>query len=216
MKKLIGMFLWFCAATVIAQACIVGLAFSKGNFTRQTITEIIAKFNGIDIQGKRLETALVNARATPSPTYQDVLDAKTNAALQMDSRSRALDNYQRRLDDSQKNLQEDIKRFDERRAEFNAELDRKRSGIDSESLNETRKLLSALSPEQTKAQLASMLEKGQKSDVVAIVRGMAADVQKKVLAEFTGPDGQERLSEIIEEIRNGEAMKSLIDNAKKG
>lgn len=215
MKKLVSLFLWFCAASVMAQACIVGLAASKGNFNMDTLTQIIALVNGIDIQGERLKGALVSAKATPSPTYQDILDAKTNASLQMDSKSRALEAFQRRLVDDQLKLQQDIERFDQRRMEFNLELERRKTGLEAGNLDETRKILSALSPEQTKFQLSKMLSSNQKSDVVALIRGMPLEQQKKLFAEFTQPEDQENLAQVINEVRSGEPMKSLIEGAQK-
>lgn len=215
MKKLVSLFLWFCAASVMAQACIVGLAASKGNFNMDTFTKIIALINGIDIQGERLKGAMVSARAIPSPTYQDVLDAKINASLQMDSKNRSLDAFQRRLVDDQLKLQQDIERFDKRRLEFNLELDRRKTGLEAGNLEETRKILVALSPEQTKFQLAKMLTNNQKTDVVALIRLMTLEQQKKLFAEFTQPEDQENLAQVINEVRSGEPMKSLIESAQK-
>ena len=66
MKKLVGLFLWFCAATVLAQVCILGMAAFKGTVNRQTIAQVIGLLNGIDIQGQRLKQAMVSARNTPT------------------------------------------------------------------------------------------------------------------------------------------------------
>ena len=213
MKKLASLFLWFCTATLLAQFSIVGLAAWKGNVKRETLTQVIALLNGIDIQGERLKQVLISGRAAPMPTYQDVLEAKTNAALELDRKSGSLDNYQRRLDDSHRKLQEEIKRFDQRRQEFLSELESKKTGIQSENLNETQKILAVLSPEAAKQQLLTMWQNEQKPDVVAIIRGMPADIQKKILAEFTTPEDQLKLAEILREIRNGEPRKSLFDKA---
>jgi hypothetical protein len=213
MKKLVGLFLWFCAATFVAQLCILGLAAYKGNVNAKTISQVVALLNGMDVQSVRFKEALISSRAMPTPSYQDVLSAKTEALLQQDSRGRALDTYQRRLDDSQRKLEEDIKRFDQRREEFRLAVENKKAGVDTENLGEMQRLLEQLEPEGAKTQLLKMLETGSKADVVAIIRGMSADKQKKVLGEFTQPEDQEKLAEILREIRNGEPLKSLLDNA---
>jgi hypothetical protein len=213
MKKLIGMFLWFCTATFLAQIAILGLAAWKGNVRRDTASQVIALLNGIDIQGERLKQVLISGRTAPTLTPQEIQDAKISAALELDSKSRALESYQRRLDDSQRKLQDDIKRFDQRREEFNLELKNSRNGVESENLNETQKILAVLSPDAAKKQLVTMMEKDQKADVVAIIRGMPADIQKKILAEFTTDEDQAMLADVLREIRNGEPLKSLIDNA---
>ena len=99
MKKLVSLFLWFCAATFLAQICILGLAASKGRITRNTIAQVIGLLNGIDIQSERLKQALISVRDTPTPTYDDVVNAKTNAVLQLDSRSGAVEKLRRQLAD---------------------------------------------------------------------------------------------------------------------
>lgn len=213
MKKLVNAFLWFCTATLLAQICIVGLAAFKGNFKRETASQVIALLNGIDIQGIRFKEALVKSRSIPSPSYQDVLEAKTNALLQQDSRGRALDTFQRRLEDGQRQLEEEKKRFDERREEFRVAVESKKAGADAENLGEMQKILELLPPENAKTQLMQMLQDEKKSDVVSILRSMTPDKQKKILAEFTTAEDQEKLAEILREIRNGEPLKSLLDNA---
>jgi hypothetical protein len=126
-----------------------------------------------------------------------------------------LDAFQRRLVDDQLKLQQDIERFDQRRMEFNLELERRKTGLESGNLDETRKILSALSPEQSKFQLSKMLTSNQKSDVVALIRLMPLEQQKKLFAEFTQPEDQENLAQLINEVRSGEPMKSLIEEAQK-
>ncbi len=201
MKKLVGIFLWFCAASVLAQICIVGLAALNGNFSRQTLSQVIGLMNGIDIQTKRLESALINARDTPTPSYEDVLQAKTNAELQLNSRTRALDRLQRQLDDTRSELQKKIEDFDERRQQFELKLEQMRTGSQNDSLKETQKILENMAPEEVKKQLVMMLLKDELSDVVSIIRGFPPNIQKKVLAEFTETADVEMLAKVLAEIR---------------
>ena len=214
MKKLVGLFLWFCAASVLAQICIVGLAAFNGNFSRQTLSQVIGLINGIDIQAKRLESALINARDTPMPSYEDVLKAKTNAELQLNSRTRALDRLQRQLDDTRSGLQKNIEDFDERRQQFELKLEQIRKGGQNDSLKETQKILENMAPEEAKKQLVLMLLKDELSDVVSIVRGFPPDKQKKLLAEFTETAEVEMVSKVLAEIRRAGPINS-IDQASK-
>jgi len=200
-KKLVSFFLWFCAATFLAQICIIGLAAFKGNVDRNTISQVIGLLNGIDIQGERLKKALISSRAVPTPTYQDVLEQKTDALLQLDSRSLSLENYKRQLDDRQRELQKQIKDFDQRRTDYLAANDKSQKNAKAELLREVQIIVESLAPEEAKAQLSLKLEKGEKGDVVAIIRGMAADKKKKILGEFTSKEDQEKLSEILSEIQ---------------
>jgi hypothetical protein len=214
MKKLVGFFLWFCAASVLAQICIVGLAAVNGNFSRRTLSQVIALMNGIDIQAKRLETALITARDTPVPSYEDVLNAKTNAELQLNSRTRALDRLQRQLGDQQRELQKKIEDFDERRIQFELKLEQLRTGSQNNSLKEIQNILENMAPEAAKKQLALMLLKNELSDVVSIILGFPPDKQKKVLAEFTETADDEMLAKVFAEIRRA-GPNNPIDEASK-
>ena len=204
MRKLIGLFLWFCAATFLAQICIVGLAASKGNVSRQSIAQVIGLLNGIDIQGARLKQALISARDTPTPLYQDVLDAKTNALLQLDSRSRALDNFQRQLSDQQREFQKKVEDFDERRVQFEMQQEKQRTGTQLNKLKEVQTILENMAPEEAKKQLFIKLVNNELADVVSIIRGMPSDKQKKILAEFTQPEDHQKLADVLREIRRGQ------------
>lgn len=214
MKKLVGLFLWFCAASVLAQICIVGLAAVNGNFNRRTLSQVIALMNGIDIQTKRLETALITARDTPVPSYEEVLNAKTNAELQLNSRTRALDRLQRQLGDQQRELQKKIEDFDERRIQFELKLEQLRTGSQNDSLKEAQSILENLAPEAAKKQLVLMLLKDELSDVVSIIRGFPPDKQKKVLAEFAETADEEMLAKVLAEIRRA-GPNNPIDEASK-
>ena len=206
MKKLVGLFLWFCAATFLAQVCILGLAASKGNVSRQTIAQVIGLLNGIDIQGERLKQALISARDIPTPSYQEILVAKSNALLQLDYRSRVLDNFKRQLDDQQRELQKKIEDFDERRKQYELQQEKERAGSQLDSLKEIQTILESMAPEEAKKQLIKKLGKGELADVVSIIRGFPPDKQKKVLAEFTQLADQEMLADVLREIRRGEPL----------
>lgn len=204
MKKLVGLFLWFCAATVLAQVCILMLAASKGNVSRNTIAQMIGLLNGIDVQSERLKQALISARDTPMPTYDEILSAKTNAILQLDSRSGNIETFRRQLEDQQRQLEIRTAEFDDRREKWEASIEQRKKGNQIDSLNGIRNLLELLPPEEAKKQLTIMQENKGLSDVVAIIQAMGPDKQKKILAEYSKPEDAEKLATILREIRKGE------------
>lgn len=206
MKKLVGIFLWFCAATVLAQVCILGMAAFKGTVNRQTIAQVIGLLNGIDIQGQRLKQAMISARNTPTPTLEEIRDAKVSAELQLSSRERALDRQQSQLLDQQRELQKKIADFDERRQQFDLKLEKIRSGSQMDNLKEMQKILENMDPAEAKKQLTLMLENRELSDVVSILQGFPPDKQKKVLAEFVDEKDVKMLSEVLQQIRKAEIV----------
>jgi hypothetical protein len=211
LKKLIGLFLWFCAASMLALLCIVAISAGRGNFDSETLSRIIAMLNGMDIQAIRLKEALVSARETPTPSYEDVINAKVRADLDIDSRQAALDNYQRQIADRENKLRAEMERFDARRQEFKNELDKQKKNIETQRLSESMKIIENLSPDQAKEQLMMMLKNNEKPDVVAIIQGVPSDKQKKILAEFSTPEDQQKLGEILREVRNSTPIDNLIN-----
>ncbi len=206
MKKLVSLFLWFCAATFLAQVCILALAASKGRITRNTIAQVIGLLNGIDIQSERLKQALISVRDTPTPTYDDVVNAKTNAVLQLDSRSGSVEKLRRQLGDQLRELQKRTEDFDERRQQFENKMEQIRAGNQLDSLKVIQAILENMEPGEAKKQLLKKLQNGELADVVSIIRGMAPDKQKKILAEFTETSDVEELAKVLQEIRRGQPV----------
>jgi hypothetical protein len=206
MKKLVGLFLWFCAATVLAQVCILGMAALKGTVNRQTIAQVIGLLNGIDIQSQKIKQAMISARNTPTPTLEEIRDAKVSAELQLSSRERSLDRQQSQLLDQQRELQLKIADFDERRQQFDLKLEKIRSGSKMDNLKEMQKILENMDPAEAKKQLTLMLKNKELSDVVSIIQGFPPDKQKKVLAEFIDPEDVSMLAEVLQQIRKAEIV----------
>jgi hypothetical protein len=215
-RRLIDLFLWFCVASVFAQLAILGVAASRGNLNEKTLTRVLAALNGVDIQGEKLKSVLISARETPIPTYEDVLNAKVKSSLELDSRQEALDRLQRQVSDRERVLRDEVTRFETRRNEFQQELERIKTGVQSENLNEIRKIVENLAPDMAKSQLKLMLKSNQKGDVLSIIKALPPDKQKKILAEFTTEEDQQQLSEIIKELKNTTSIDQTIEKADQG
>lgn len=215
-RRVTGLFLWFCVASVLAQLCILTIAGSRGNLNSRTMTRVLAALNGVDIQGEKLKNILVSAREAPVPTYEDVLSAKVKMSLELDSRQEALDRLQRQMSDRERVLRDEIDRFDSRRKEFQLELDRIKNGIQSANLSEITKIIENLAPDQAKSQMLLMLKNDQKADVISIIKALPSDKQKKLLAEFTTEEDQQQLSEILKELKNTTSIESTIEKADQG
>jgi hypothetical protein len=201
MSKLIQFFLWTCTAMLLGLLAIIAMATVKGNFDRDTLVKIVALLSGIDIQGDKLAAAIQSGKEAPVPTYDEVLDAKVKAILQSDSRSAALDLYKKELDDRAKRLQEDSERHKALVAEFQKAEAKAKESKQTESQQQIREILEALDPAAAKQQLVAMLEKEQKAEVISIMKAMDADKLKKVLAEFSDLADQQKISDVLEEIR---------------
>lgn len=201
MSKLIQFFLWTCTALFLGLLAILTMATVRGNFDRDTLVKIVALLSGIDIQGDKLAAAIQSGKDAPVPTYDEVLDAKVKAILDSDSRSAALDRYKKELDDRAKRLQEESERHKALVAEFQKAEAQAKEAKQTESQQQIREILEALDPAAAKQQLVAMLEKEQKAEVISIMKTMDADKLKKILAEFSDLADQQKISDVLEEIR---------------
>jgi hypothetical protein len=201
MKRLLGLFFWFCAATVIAQLCILGLSFFRGNLTNKAMVQIIALLNGIDIPGERIKNAISAGQDVPVPTRDEILTAKIESNLAYKSREESLKRWHGQLQAEQARQELEGVKLAQLRKEHEALVAQFNSGRLSQTLKDVQEVLEIIAPEQAKAQILNMIKDGAMADVVAIIKGMAEDKRKKILTEFTEGDDSVKLSEILKELR---------------
>lgn len=201
MKKLLGLFFWFCTATVVAEGCIIGLSYIRGNLTKKAVVQMIALLNGIDIPGERLKNAISAGQEVPIPTREEILNARIEANLEFDSREKSLKRWQGQLQTEQSLLKDANNRLAQRIDEHNALVAQYSSGRLNQSLKDVQDVLQIIAPEQAKLQILAMMKEGATADVVAIIKGMPEDKRKKILAEFTAGDDSVKLGEILKELR---------------
>jgi hypothetical protein len=86
-----------------------------------------------------------------------------------------------------------------------------------ESLLQLQRTMESMNPKQAKDQIMRMLEASPTRpeddplrDVVTILKTMPADKQRKIIGEFKLEDEQERLAEILRQIRLGTPDSDLL------
>lgn len=205
MKSLLQAFLWTCTAVLLGLISILTMSALQGHFNKDTVTKIVALLNGIDIQGERLRQAVEQGRLVSSSS-QDIappVAQNTDAlnTLQTDLRSASLDRYKKELDERAARLQDASDRHKQLVTAFNEAAEKTRKEVQNASLSEVSELLSALEPVVAKDQIVAMLQKGEKDDVLTIIKILDADKLKKILAEFADIADQENITEILDEIR---------------
>jgi hypothetical protein len=205
MKKLFNLFLWFCTATLVAQCVIIGLSYFRGNLSGKSVTQIIALLNGIDIPGERLKNAIASGQEIPIPTRQEILDAKVQASLELDTKEKSLDRYAQQLEMEQKRQELENQKLAQRIQEHDQLVAAFKSGMQTESLTEVQRLIEVMAPDQAKVQLLSMWQNGSNTDVVTIIKALPEGNRKKIIAEFNDPASAEALSAILKAVRTVES-----------
>lgn len=219
MKRLVSLFFWFCTATVIAQVCILGMSYFRGNLKKKSMVQIIALLNGIDIPGERLKNAISAGQDIPVPTREEILNAKIESNLELDSREKAIKRWQGQLQAMQAEQDKESQVLAKLKEEHDAKVAEFNNGRQNQQLKDVQDILQLIAPDQAKIQILSMMDTGSIADVVAIIKGMPEDKRKKILAEFTDQKEIAKLGEIIKELRTVETKpvsSPLGDKANKG
>ncbi len=209
MKKLVSLFLWFCAATVVAQGCILLLSYLRGNLDKDSIVQVMAIVNGIDVQAEKVRQVLVNAKGTPQPSLEEIREQRALESAELDAREDALRRQKEQLDSQQRELQVQLDRFDQRRAEFEQRLNSLSTGTEEEGIKGVQSYLQELAPDAAKSQILAMLAKGRTEDVVTILKGLNPAKRKKILGEFAAGEEMEKLADILNEVFSAVGLRRL-------
>ncbi len=116
--------------------------------------------NGIDIPGERLKNAIASGQEIPIPTRQEILDAKVQASLELDTREKALERYAQQLEMEQKRQELENQKLAQRIQEHDQLVAAFKSGMQTESLTEVQRLIEVMAPDQAKVQLLNMWQNG--------------------------------------------------------
>ncbi len=203
-----------CVGTVLTQLLIAGVLAARGNLNGDSMTKMVALSHGIDITGNRLQTMLNRAQNATTPSYNEILQKRYEESLDAELRLENQSNFSEQLQVQLRDLRIREERFDARRDAFNAKLAEMEAGIRDEGLQQLKKTLEVLEPNIAKSQLSLLYADGEIDTVVNIIQAIAADKRKKIIGEFTSPEDQEKLAEILRRIGQGEPKKSLIEDAK--
>ncbi|NLX55967.1 MAG: hypothetical protein GXY58_12720 [Planctomycetaceae bacterium] len=219
MKKVISLcttaFIYFCVATVIAQAAALSALWAKGALDRGRLYRVLAALHGVDVV--TMQTQLLSqkqATEQEQPAFDTQLEAQTLKSLDLDLRETVLDKGLVDLRNLQTSVRTEEAAFTQQRLAYDARLKDMVETVQTSSMKDLQRTIEAMRPAQAKEQLLKMLADQAKGDVVTIVKNMPADKQKKIVAEFKAGTDADQLYEILKLIRAGEPVASLIEDAR--
>ena len=215
-SKLTRGFAAFSIATVLTQMILLGYFLTRGTVNGTTLTQVVALMNGIDISGNRLRKIIRDGEDREQPDFNEILDARKMASLDMDMRLRSQDQLRDELSADIAKHRIDMERFDERRLSFDRRLDELKKVAEEKGLQEAQRILQSLDAAQAKDQLLMMVDDDRMDDVVNIIKAMSGEKRKDILAEFISREESEILAEILKRIGEGIPTTTLIDQAHSG
>ena len=219
MKKLIGwissMIVYFCVATVIAQAVGIGMLWYKGYFAEDRVFAVLAAAHGVDMLAlrDRIEAEQKDDQEE-GPSYESALDQHLRTSLDLDVREMAIEKGLRDLASLDTAVRIKHERFATIKAKYDAKLVEIANEAKDAALQNLQTTFEAMTPEQAKDQMLRMFRDGATNDVVQLMLNLPTDRQKKILAQFSNDAEAQELYEILKRIRLGEPTVSTIDQAR--
>ena len=211
LKSGTSLLLLFCAATLLAQLIIVGYLWATWQLNREKVIQMLAIAQGIDLFAAREEARSDEEQIPPEePSYQDWIERRATMFRDVELREQALENALARLKSDQQQLAQDRAALEQLRVGFQNELLALKEGAEVEGRQTVARILESIKPKQAKDQVLQMLDNDEIDEVVILLRDMTESKRAKIIAEFETPEENEKISEVLRLIRQGEPQASMV------
>ena len=215
MKRLLAMFgsllVYFAVGTLLAEVLLVGMIAWKWNLNRDRLIQILALAQGVDLFAMR-ETALVKeVKIAEQVSFDEIRATRAMKYRNLELREQALASGLAQLRTEQQNLAEERRRFTLTYDNFHKELTDMREGALAQGLDEVRRILETVKPDQAKIQLQEMLNNDELDTVVMLLSGMSDQKRAKIIGEFETAEEEQQIAEVLERILAGTPDATLAD-----
>lgn len=203
--------------TFVSVVIVLGMLWWKGALADERIYAMLAALQGIQ-SGPPPEKPIDPDAEQPS--FNQVLEARLVAGLDLDLRENAIDKSLGELRTLESQLRTESKRLDDWKTSFDKRLADLQTAATDASLLELQRTLEAIAPKQAKEQLLKMLAEPATNtddpmeDIVRILKAMPLDKRRKILAEFKTPEEVEQLHEVLRVVRLGGSDTELLQETR--
>ncbi|MCU0876784.1 MAG: hypothetical protein MUF06_03210 [Pirellulaceae bacterium] len=215
LEWLASLFLALCVGTVLSLTVIGGMLWWKGVFQDERWLAMLAALHGIQ------PAAVVEPQPDPvddeQPSYEQIAEQRLAASLDLELRETSIDKTLGELRNLETQIRTEREWLDRWKLSFDQRLATLETKATEESLLQLQRTMESMNPKQAKDQIMRMLEASPTRpeddplrDVVTILKTMPADKQRKIIGEFKLEDEQERLAEILRQIRLGTPDSDLL------
>ncbi len=211
----------FCAASFAVQNAGLAYLWFSGKVNEEKLFQIVAIVHGVDLDA--LEAQYAAAPKPPEseqPSFDQVIEKRLEKSLDLDLRETAFDKALIELRTLEGELRAHRDRFDARRREFEIRIEQLQRETLDEGLANVQLKLEAIQPKQAKDLIMKMIDEPMSENddsldaAVTILKNMAVEKSRKIIAEFRSPDEIKRLHEILYRIRQGKPASDILANAK--
>jgi hypothetical protein len=203
--------------TFVSLVIVLGMLWWKGALADERIYAMLAALQGIKAGPPPEKPIDPDAE---QPSFNQVLEARLVASLDLDLRENAIDKSLGELRTLESQLRTESKRLDDWKTSFDRRLADLQTAATDASLLELQRTLEAIQPKQAKEQLLKMLAEPKSvtdnpmEDIVRILKAMPLDKRRKILAEFKTPEEVEQLHEVLRVVRLGGSDTELLQETR--
>lgn len=216
MRVAVAMFVYFCLATVLAQAGLAVYIAAVWKLDKNKMVQIVAIAQGVDLFAIKEEAEESRGESSSEQmSFDQILAARVEKFHNIEIREQALSSGLEQLGFEQRQLTNNTKRYNQTREAFDAELAAMQKQATSLGMEDNRAKLEAIQPKQAKQLLDEMLLKKETSQVVELMMGMPTTKSAKIIKEYTTPEDIEKISEVLRLIRQGSPTSDLAATTQK-
>ena len=200
----------FCAATVASE--LLGLAFMwyRGQLTAETVKEM-----RLILSGQDAADAFDDEDAEQSqPSTDTIVRNRTMRILELESRVSEMDIQKTMITELRDNLLNQQRQFEQKKQEFEKQLEQLNAQITTEATEQARGVLLALPAANAVQNLMELTL----AENVVLLKGMPEKSIGKILQQFFQTNVEETVQrghEIFEAISRGEPAKTAIDDTRR-
>ncbi len=197
----------FSTVVLLAEVSAVGLLWSRGYLTPQTVRDVRLALSGQSISEPH---AAEEVTEKPTTSEAEIREARVERVLELEARENELSLLKRMATDTANRLISDRQSFDQLKDEFRAELKRLQEQTTTAATEQTRAVLLASPPEEAvKRLMALTLPEG-----VDLLRGLPEKMIAKILLAFQlNPQTAERGQELFQALYRGDPNRQVIEQA---
>jgi hypothetical protein len=210
--------LYLGVASFLAEAAVATALWARGVLSPEKVVRLAAAADNVDVASIRRE--MERARrpyVTEQFSFDEVLAARALISADRDLRRIALDEG---TDDTYRMEYAVEQQYLQLKNAFDTQLAMLQQGATGPAVKEVCRQLEAISPKMAKDQLIRLLDEPNTDAeqklrfVIAILKSMQVDTQKKILAEFKGEETA-RLHEILREMGQRQPEVALVQETRK-
>lgn len=212
------LFVALCVGTFLSLAVLLGMLWWKGALTDDRWLGMLAALQGIE----PVQVAKANSdpAADEQPSLAQLMEKRVAASLDLELRETAIDKSLGDLRILESQIKTENQRLDQWKLSFDNRLAKLESQTTDEALLQLQRMLEVMNPKQAKDQILRMLKDAPITDddpmrdIVTILKTMPNDKQKKILAEFKLEPEEQKLAEVLRQVRLGSPDADLIKDTR--